>query len=123
MRARVHILGAFGIPVSLFLLCFASPDDVSAQSILFEDVSQAARIDKVTTSYGGSWGDVNGDGLPDYFANNHARRNSIFVNNGNGTFADLARELDVLGCREDAGSWEDTHGGSAFMTMMAIRIS
>src|SRR5262245_15057707 len=65
-----------------------------AQQISFSNVSTAAGITKRTVSYGVSWGDVNGDGRPDVFTNNHANRSSIFLNNGAGVFTDAIKALD-----------------------------
>ena len=84
----------------------------NAAPIQFQDVSSQAGFGLVTTTYGASWGDVNNDGYPDLFANNHARRNSIYINNGDGTFTDSALSLDATGYWSGSGAWEDTHGGS-----------
>ncbi|MCP4928659.1 MAG: CRTAC1 family protein [Gammaproteobacteria bacterium] len=89
------------IPVKLF-----------AAPIQFEDVSAQAGFQLITTSYGASWGDINSDGWPDLFSNNHARRNSIYLNDKNGAFTDVILQVDGAGFWSGAGAWEDTHGGS-----------
>ena len=59
-------------------------------------------------SYGLSWGDVNGDRLPDLYSNHHRQMPALYVNQGGGVFKDIAPTI---------GSWAraptaDTHGGS-----------
>ena len=79
--------------------------------IAFTDVSAASGFTVKSNSYGASWGDINGDGHPDLFLNNHARKNSIYLNNGSGFFTNAIDALDpehYWGTK--AGSTEDTHG-------------
>lgn len=76
--------------------------------IQFSDVSAAAGIVKQTESYGASWGDLNGDGYPDLFTNNHRTKCSLWLNKGNGTFIDTASKVKTWVWHQHA----DTHGGS-----------
>ncbi|HEX2212628.1 MAG TPA: CFI-box-CTERM domain-containing protein [Mycobacterium sp.] len=109
--------------VLLLLLVLSSAAVPSQADILFTETSEEAGIPPIITpTFGVSVGDVNGDGLPDIFSNNHALRHSIFLNDPNnpGTFRDALRELDA----EDywftprqtpddfAGGFEDTHGAA-----------
>ena len=71
------------------LYVFALMPVSSVAQIVFSDVSSQAGFQGFLPSYGASWGDVNGDGWPDLFENNHGRRNSIYLNNQNGTFTDV----------------------------------
>jgi hypothetical protein len=80
----------------------------SNAQIAFTDVAQAAKVARSGESYGASWGDLNGDGLPDLFASNHRQQPSLFLNMGNGTFHETAPQ--VLTWRNRARA--DTHGGS-----------
>jgi len=62
------------------------------------------------SSWGASWGEFNGDGWPDLFTSNHGGIPSIFLNNANGTFTDIALELklDKLRPRDQHGAaWAD----------------
>lgn len=73
----------------------------------FEDVSAAAGVDYSTESYGVSAGDINGDGLLDFFLSNHRERPSLLLNR-NGTFYDTSQNVRTWINRATA----DTHGGS-----------
>ncbi len=58
---------------------------------LFQDVSQTSGINLLSQSFGaGSWGDYNGDSLPDLWLGNHRDPPALFVNQGNDTFIDVA---------------------------------
>lgn len=96
-----------------FLLCglVLAPLSLSAQ-ILFSDVSGQAGFQGFSQSYGASWGDFNGDGWPDLFDNNHLLMNSIHRNNQNGTFTDVASQVDGDGFWSGWRAKEDTHGAS-----------
>jgi len=77
-------------------------------AILFEDASQTSGISFQSRSFGaGSWGDYNGDGLPDLWLGNHGNHPSLFVNQGDGTFLDVA-PLVVQFPRDPA--YIDAHG-------------
>ncbi len=78
--------------------------------ISFSNVSTAAGITSKSVSYGASWGDVDGDGHPDLFLNNHARKSSIYLNNGSGVFKDAIDSLDPEHYWTGSGATEDTHG-------------
>ena len=62
-------------------------------SPLFEDVTAAAGITYVGQSYGAAWGDFDGDGLLDLWLGNHGNPPNLYLNLGDGTFADLAPAL------------------------------
>lgn len=62
-------------------------------AIAFEDVTIAAGVTDVGTSWGSAWGDFNGDGHPDLWTSNHSRRPALFLNSGDGTFVDIAEQI------------------------------
>ncbi len=66
---------------------------VAAAQIAFEDATPGSGILHDGESYGVSWGDLNADGWPDLFVNNHRDAPALLVNMGNGTFVD--RNLEV----------------------------
>ena len=74
----------------------------------FTDVTDQAGVAHASETYGASWGDVNGDGLPDLWVSNHRTAKSLFKNKGDGTFVDIAPTINNLANRPNA----DTHGGS-----------
>lgn len=78
-----------------------------------DSTEDAGMARPVTPSYGLSAGDVNGDGWPDVFFNDHALPNSIWVNDGDGTYTDATSDVDAEGFWSgQPGGFEDTHGGS-----------
>jgi hypothetical protein len=79
---------------------------VSLAQIQFEDVSIAAGITNTSKSFGVSWGDFNADGKPDVWVSNHASKPSLYLNNGDGTFTDIATEILFV------NFYADTHGAS-----------
>lgn len=52
----------------------------------FDDVTQPSGVLHFSKSYGACWGDVNGDGWLDLYANNHQEEPTLFINQRNGTF-------------------------------------
>jgi len=93
----------------IFLILVISPSLMTPifGEINFEDVSKFVGISNIGTSWGSSWGDYNGDGLPDLFMNNHLRTPSIYQNNGNQTFTDISLFVHL-----DSLQGVDTHGAS-----------
>ena len=82
---------------------------LSAGAIQFTDVTQASGVDFTGESFGASWGDYNGDGLPDLFVNHHRDRNSVWVNQGDATFVDRSFEVDLWETPEE---FADVHGAA-----------
>jgi hypothetical protein len=83
-------------------------EDVSADQILriseaapaargseirFSDVSTAAGIRHGGTSYGASWGDLNGDGWPDLWVGNHNTTPTLYLNGKDGSFTDVIAQV------------------------------
>jgi tetratricopeptide (TPR) repeat protein len=68
----------------------------------FRDVTKETGLDRNNTrfSFCCGWGDHNGDGWPDLYVVNDFGRKNLYRNNGNGTFTDVAGELEV----EDVGA-------------------
>ena len=81
---------------------------VASSQISFTDVTHAAGVTHTSESYGASWGDLDGDGFPDLFASNHRTQPSLFLNQGNGSFRDIATQTNDWLKHPGA----DTHGAS-----------
>lgn len=89
--------------------------------IAFEEVTVTAGLTRSGESWGSAWGDLNGDEYPDLYSNNHRGPPSMYANNGNGSFADVAKrtEIDVITKRyrsdkpDRDGLWTgDNHGAA-----------
>ena len=74
----------------------------------FTDVTATSGVAHTSESYGASWGDLNGDGYLDLWVSNHRTAKNLYVNQGNGTFVDIAPTINNLKNRPSA----DTHGAS-----------
>lgn len=83
------------LPLLLSARCGPAP--------LFEEVTASAGIAYAGQSYGAAWGDLDGDGLPDLWVPNHGNRPNLYLNLGDGTFADVGPVL----VGQDKG---DVHG-------------
>ena len=59
-----------------------------------------ANVDNDRYSFACTWGDYNSDGWPDLYVANDFGRNSLYRNNGDGTFATVSGEAHV----EEAGA-------------------
>jgi len=71
----------------------------------FQEFTLEAGLSGAGETFGASWGDVNGDGLPDLWIGNHADAPNLFLNNGDGTFVDIVNSVWP-------GDLGDTHGAS-----------
>ena len=104
-------LPAWALAVSMkplfFLLTLAGSSSLCAQ-IQFQDVTMGSGITHVGESYGAAWGDLNADGWPDLYVSNHRAQRSLYVNNDNGTFTDMVRDVP----RWRAYPTADTHGAA-----------
>ena len=76
--------------------------------IQFDNVTPHANVSYTGESFGASWGDRNGDGLPDLFVNHHRGNPSLYINMGAGAFED--RWYEILPWKTKP--WADQHGGA-----------
>jgi len=61
----------------------------------FTDVAENAGVLNYRFVKGVSWGDYNQDRFPDLYVSNYGTANRLYRNNRDGTFTDVAAELDV----------------------------
>jgi len=74
--------------------------------IHFEEVTEQAGIGHIGATFGASWGDFNGDGLPDlWVGNHHFDTPNLYLNLGEGRFRDIAPEVWP-------GPHHDSHGAA-----------
>jgi hypothetical protein len=99
---------------SLMLLLAYAISPVSSADISFEDKSNKLRmIGNLTDTWGAAWGDLNSDGYPDIYVSNHFSYGKLSVNNGDGTFTEVSKDVDL----NDAftvrpGALYDKHGAA-----------
>ncbi len=90
-----------------------SPEPVYAaiQSGQFVEVTQTVGIDNSPNkrTFGVSWGDMNGDGLPDIWISHHARKPVLYLNNGYGAFTPSTGLLSYINASD---IYADMHGAA-----------
>ena len=62
----------------------------------FTEVTDEAGVADYGWGLAGAWGDYNGDGRPDILVGNEFGTKSLYRNNGDGTFTDVAKTAGVL---------------------------
>jgi Calx-beta domain/ASPIC and UnbV/FG-GAP-like repeat len=97
--------------VALIGFCIYSTVSTTEAQPLFERVTDVAGPFHTGESWGASWGDYNGDGRPDLYANNHRDRASLYRNNGDGSFTDVIMQVDTEQVLT-GDSTQDLHGGT-----------
>ena len=103
---EMFVLSRMAHMILCFFLLSAFPNTATA-TISFEDVSKQSGIYHLFSTAGSAWGDLNGDGWPDLWVSNHWHQPpSLYLNQKNGTFVDIA--ADVLVCDLPA----DFHGAA-----------
>ncbi len=79
----------------------------SAQ-VQFQDVTDGSGLEYSGESYGGAWGDANGDRRPDLFVSHHRNPSGLYINLGGSTFENRGHTIDAW--QETPTS--DVHGGT-----------
>jgi len=77
---------------SILILIIGAPA-IAFADIKFGDVSLTAGIFHSGHTFGASWGDFNGDGWPDLWVGNHYNAPSLYLNQQNGTFLDIVKDV------------------------------
>ena len=71
----------------------------------FTDVARQAGVTNDWYAKAVVWGDYNGDRLPDLYVSNMVGPNRLYRNKGDGTFVNVAPELDVTHPKESFAAW------------------
>ncbi len=71
----------------------------------FVDVAATAGVENLECTKGAVWGDYDADGDPDLFVSNLTKDNRLYRNEGDGTFVDVARRLNVHLPRSSFPAW------------------
>lgn len=74
--------------------------------IQFQETTTSAGLSYVGMTFGASWGDFDGDGWPDLWVSNHFDPPSLYLNQEDGTFVDIAPTV------WSANPYADTHGAA-----------
>ncbi len=61
----------------------------------FTDVSNQAGVNRTAFTKGAAWGDYDNDGSADLYVSNYGSENFLYHNNGNGSFTEVAKKLNV----------------------------
>ncbi|MDE0297108.1 MAG: CRTAC1 family protein [Candidatus Poribacteria bacterium] len=72
---------------------------------MFTDVAERAGVQNHRLAKSVIWGDFNDDGFPDLYVSNLEKSNRLYRNNGDGTFTDEAKRLEVHTPRRSFPSW------------------
>lgn len=93
------------IPMILIALT-ASAGALLAQPS-FNKVNSGPIADVMKTSYGAAWGDFNNDNYEDVFLCNGEEGNQLLINNGDGTFTEVAGTYSTPGEKTYSATWGD----------------
>ncbi|MDH4069560.1 MAG: FG-GAP-like repeat-containing protein [Ignavibacteria bacterium] len=85
--------------IDLFLGCHNLPSRLfrNRGDGTFEDVTSLSGIQNMANTRGGAWFDHDLDGLPDIYVGNFSQPNILCRNNGDGTFSEIAAEVNARG--------------------------
>ncbi len=90
--------------------------------VTFEDSTIAAGLRFRSMTKGANWGDVNNDGRPDLYVSNFGERNLLFVNRGDGTFEEVARERGVAEPTYSFTTWFFDYDNDGWQDLLAVTL-
>ena len=88
----------------------------------FEDVTVKAGMRFRSLTKGVTWGDVDNDGRPDLYVSNFGERNLLFVNRGDGTFAEVGRERGVAEPTYSFTTWFWDYDNDGWLDLLAVTL-
>jgi tetratricopeptide (TPR) repeat protein len=71
----------------------------------FEDISHAARVDRLSFAKAVTAADYDNDGFPDLYVSNYDGPNILYHNNHDNTFTDVTQKAGVPGSGRGFGAW------------------
>ena len=83
----------------------------------FEDVTEKAGLTCTDLHIGATWGDFNDDGYPDLYVTCLYGPNHLYVNQGDGTFIDKAKELGVSQPWPSFSAWFFDYDGDGYLDL------
>ena len=93
-----------------FLALFHSRGTAAGQ-VQFVDVTDGSGVEYSGESYGGAWGDANGDRLPDLFVSHHRNPSGLYVNLADGSFENRGHTIDAwVATPTSRRAWWDVGG-------------
>ncbi|HYM60316.1 MAG TPA: CRTAC1 family protein [Thermoanaerobaculia bacterium] len=84
----------------------------------FEDVTEKAGLTCSDMHIGATWGDVNDDGYPDLYVTTLYGPNHLYINQGDGTFVDMAEEAGVAEPWPTFASWFFDYDGDGHLDLL-----
>lgn len=100
------------IAIVLFAAPLAFVASLARAEIGFDEVTIPAGIRYSGETFGAAWGDLDGDGWPDLWVSNHTKPPSLYRNQRDGTFRNVAAEAWSADPTADthAAAWADFDG-------------
>ncbi len=104
---------------------FVGNEDAPSQLFLnhdgtrFENISQAAGIDRLAFVKAVTAGDYDNDGFADFYLSNYNGSNLLFHNNRNNTFTEVARAAGVPGPGRGFGAWFFDYDNDGWLDLFA----
>ena len=84
----------------------------------FEDVSEQAGLASVDSHLGAAWGDIDEDGDPDLYVTTHFGPNHLYINQGDGSFVEVAAQTGVQEPWSSFSGWFFDYNGDSHLDLL-----